>query len=167
MKPIKKPTEYIENKKDDIEIVERPEYADMIVDYFQFHGNVFRKTKEWYPELLYNSKRHQGARISTQMKNVSMNFSPASGLIIKGKFSLSKENTEIYKKAIDSGEKFKIYVPKDRIVKILFDKNLKEAIRANNRRIGFEQYKTTEGYGELVALDIDYGALIIKLAVRS
>lgn len=157
----------IENKKDNIEIIGKPEYADMKVEYVQFHGTVFRKPKEWYPELLYNSKMRQGARISTQILNVSMNFSPTSGLIIESKFPLSKENAEIYKKAVNSGKKFKIYVRKDRIVKILFDKNLKEAIRANNRRVGFEQYKATEGYGELIAIDIHDGTLIIKVAVRS
>lgn len=154
-------------KKDSIEIVEKPEYADMVVNYIQFHGTVFRKPKEWYPELPYNSKMHQGARISTQISNVNMNFSPDSGLMIESKFPLSKENTEIYKNAINSGKKFKIYIPKDRMVKILFDKNLKEAVRARNRRVGFERYKATEGYGELVALDIEDGTLIIKVAVRS
>lgn len=156
-----------ENKNDKIEIVEKPEYADMTVDYIQLNGTVFRKPKEWYPELVYNSEKHQPARISTQMPNVSMNMSPSSGLTIKAEFPLSKENIEIHKNAISSGKKFKIYVPNNRMIKIIFDQNLKEAIRANNRRVGFEQYKIMEGYGKLVALDIDDKSLILKVVIRS
>jgi hypothetical protein len=156
-----------ENKNDNIEIVEKSEYADMIVDYIQLNGTVFRKPKEWYPELVYNSKKHQPAKISTQIPNVSMNMSPTSGLMIELKFPLSKENAEVYRSAINSGKKFKIYVPNNRMIKIIFDNNLKEAIRANNRHVGFEQYKIMEGYGELVALDIDDGSLILKVVVRS
>lgn len=81
-----------ENKKDDMEIVEKPEYADMTVDYVQCNGTVPRKPKEWYSKLLYNSKKHQSAKISTQIPNVSMNMSPTSGLMIELKFPLSKEN---------------------------------------------------------------------------
>jgi len=58
-----------ENKKDDIEIVEKPEYADMILNDVRCHGTDSRKPKEWYPELLYNSEKHQSARIITQMQN--------------------------------------------------------------------------------------------------
>ncbi len=156
-----------ENKKDDIEIVEKPEYADMILNDVRCHGTDSRKPKEWYPELLYNSEKHQSARIITQMQNTSMDMSPVSGLIIKMQFPLSREQFEKYRDAMNSGKKFKIYAPKDRMIKIIFDENLKEAILANNRRVGFEQFKIMEGYGELLSLDIENGTLIIKLAVRS
>jgi len=82
-------------------------------------------------------------------------------------FPLSREQFEKYRDAMNSGKKFKIYAPKDRMIKIIFDENLKEAILANNRRVGFEQFKIMEGYGELLSLDIENGTLIIKLAVRS
>jgi len=156
-----------ENKKDNIEIVEKPEYADMIIRDVQIHGNICRKPKEWYPELLYNSEKQQPARVYTQMPNVKMGLSPNLEPMIELKLPLSKEKAEIHKNAVNSGKQFKICVPKDRIVKITFDNNLKEAIRANNRRVGFEQYKIMEGRGELVALDIDDGSLILKVVVRS
>lgn len=153
------------SKKNNIEIVREPKYAHMIVTYVELHGNVFRKPKEWYPELLYNSKLHKSAKISTSISNVNMNMSPDSGLIMELKFPMSKENIEIYRKASNSGKKIKIYVPRDKIIKILFDKNLKEEIKASNRRIGFERFKIMEGYGKLLMFDIDNGTLIIRLAV--
>jgi hypothetical protein len=65
-----------------------------------------------------------------------------------------------------SGKGFKIFVPEDKKIKILFDQNVKEAVSANNRRVGFEQYKATEGYGEFISLDIENGEAIIKVAIR-
>lgn len=154
-------------KKDNIKIVEKPEYADMVINYVELHGNVFRNPKEWYPELLYNSNKHQPARISTQIKNVDMDMPPNSGLTMEVKFLMSEKQNIKYKNAINSGEKFKIYIPKDRMIKIIFDKNLRESIKASNRSVGFQQYKTTEGYGELLSLDIEDGTLIIRLLVNS
>ena len=154
-------------QKDKIEFVEDQEYADMILTYVQFHATDFRNPKEWYPELVYNSKLHQGAKISTQIQNLSMSISPNLGLIITGRFPMSKEQTEKYKNAANSGKKFKIYAPKDKMIKITFDENLKEAMRSSNRKVGFEQYKIMEGRGELLSLDIEDGTFIIKLAVRS
>lgn len=154
-------------KKANIEIVKKPEYANMIINDIQMHGTLCRKPKKWYPELLYNSEKHQAARIFTQMPNMRMGMSPTFGLVIELKFPLGKENAEAYKNAANSGKKFKIFIPKNGVIKILFDKNLKEVIRAHNRRVGFKEFKIMEGYGKLLSLDINNGTLIIKLAVRS
>lgn len=83
------------NKKD-IEIVDSPEYADMELTYVQFHGTEFRKPKEWHPELSYNSKLHQSARITTKMANVKMDMSPIFGLRITAQYPLSKEKLATY-----------------------------------------------------------------------
>jgi len=151
--------------EEDIKIVERPEYADMIINYVQFHRTVFRKPKEWYPELMYNSKLSQPARISTDIQNVGMEMTPA-GLIITSKFPLSPENFEIYKKAVNSGKQFKIFVPKDKKLKVMFDQNVKDAISAHNRRVGFKEHKVLDCTGEFISLDIQDGVCIIKVAIR-
>lgn len=150
-----------------IEIVEKPEYADMILVDIQFHRTVARKPKEWYPELLYGSGLRKNTRIITDISNVSMYMSPILGLIITAKYPLSEKEPSAYDKAINSNKTFKIYIPQDRKIKISFDKNLKEAIKANNKHVGFEKYKIIETFGELYDLDIKEGLLIITLTVRN
>jgi len=154
-------------KKANIEIVEKPEYANMIINDVQIHRTPCRKPKKWYPELLYNTKKHQSARIFTQIQNVRMGASPTFGLVIELKFPMSKEDVKAYTNAANSGKTFKICIPKDGMIKILFDKNLQEAIRANNHLVGFEQYKVMKGYGKLLSFNINNGILITRVAVKA
>lgn len=50
----------MDQEKPKIEVMEDPEYSDLLIDNIMFHGNNIRNPKEWYPELLYNSKLEQG-----------------------------------------------------------------------------------------------------------
>ena len=148
-----------------IEVVEKPEYADMIIDHIQFHGSDFRKPKDWHPELLYKSKLHQGATIATQMPNVNITMSP-SGLVVESRFHMSKENTEKYQETLTSEKKFKIYVPGNRMVRILFDENLKQAIRSHNRHAGYKKFVSiVEGHAKVLALDMESDSAATKLTV--
>jgi len=156
-----------ENITKKYEIINNSEYADIILDYVELNGNKFRKPKEWHPELLYNSKLHQDAKISTKIPKVKMIMSPASELLITAEYPLSKENLSKYEDSTKSKNKFKLFVPKDKRIRILFDKNLKESIDANNKRVGFQQYdKDLEVFANLLSIDIKEGSLIIELIIK-
>ncbi|MFA5208386.1 MAG: hypothetical protein WC428_07135 [Candidatus Paceibacterota bacterium] len=148
------------------EIVDNREYADMIFDYIEWGGTKPRKPKEWHPELLYNSKLHQGAKVTTDISKVEMSMSPA-GLLMIVEYCLSKENLNKYNNSLKSGNKFKIFIPKDKKIRIIFDKNLKESIEANNKRVGYKQYdKDIQMSADFLSLDIKEGRLIIKSIIR-
>lgn len=165
-KSLKEASNTINSMLSKIEIIEKSEYADMALVDIQFHRTSPRKPKEWHPELLYNSRLRKSTRIVADMSNVNMHMSPVIGLIITVKLPLGDKSLEIYKKAIDANKTFKIYIPRDRKIKILFDENLKEAIKAK-KHLELEKYKTMEMYGELYNIDIKEGSLIITLTVRS
>jgi hypothetical protein len=154
-------------KNNNIEIVKNSEYADMVIDHVELHGNVLRKPKEWHPELSYNSRLHKAAKIYTSTSNVNIDTVPNFGTIMAIRFSMSEKNLVAYKKAIKLGKNFKIRIPENRMVKIFFDRNLKEAIKSNNRRVGFEQFKIIESFGKVIDINIDTsgGTLIIKVVV--
>jgi hypothetical protein len=52
------------------------------------------------------------------------------------------------------------------MIKILFDNNLQEAIRANNRR-GISQDTIMEGYCKLLSFGINSGTITMLVAVKS
>lgn len=148
-----------------IEIIKKPEYANLVITDIQLHGNKARKPKEWYPELLYNSRLQQGARIFTDRSNISIHEMPKGGVILESRFPVDTKTADLYKQALTSRKKFKIYVPKNGI-KILYHESLKERIRAYNRGIGFEKYKIIDGYGKLSTFDIIEGMAIIRVVIK-
>lgn len=152
-------------RKPKIESTADPEYADLILCDIQLHGNEQRNPKEWYPELLYNSKLHQNARIFTNRSQTSVYELLKIGTIIEQRFSVSPKTAELYHQSCTSGRKFKIYTPKNGI-KILFHESLKERIKAHNRKIGFEELKIMDGHGKLYTLDIVDGTAIVKVLIQ-
>lgn len=154
-----------DQRKSQIESTADPEYADLILCDIQLHGNEQRNPKEWYPELLYNSKLHQNARIFTNRSETSEYEVPNVGMIIEHRFPVSYKTAELYNKARTSGRKFKIYTPKNGI-KILFHESLKERINAHNRKVGFEESKIMDGHGKLYAFDIVDGTAIVKVLIQ-
>jgi len=156
----------LEKRSEKIQMVDKPEYADMCINFVEMHGANFRKPKEWYPELLYNSKKHKHAKIGTVLKNTRMDDTINSGVVLTMKFPLSKENLAKYNQALASGKGFKIFTPKDRKLKLLFDKNLKEKMKSYNKQVGFEYFSLTDGEAMLKTIDIDAGRLIIKIEIE-
>ena len=144
---------------------EKPEYAGMILDYLEFHGTQFRNPKEWHPELLYNSKKHNPAIISNDMSNLKMEMTPF-GLLVVARYPMGKQNLDAYNKAKESGQKFKIYAREDRKIKIRYDQNVRQAVAAHNRLIGFEHHKVQDCEGELISFDISNGEIIMKVIIR-
>ena len=156
-------TMQIKNKK--IELIDRPEYADMIINNIQVHGSDIRNPKQWHHELLYNSKLQKPARIFTHTPNVTMSRSPTGQLIVEVNLLMSKENSEKYKSALLSGRNFKIFVPENRLLKFSYDQSLQEKIRSHNRHAGFREFRIVEGFVELLGLDIDVATSIMKVTV--
>ena len=145
--------------------IEKPEYADLTLDYLEFHGTHFRNPKEWWPELLYNSEKDKPGRISNDMSNFNMEMTP-SGLIIMVRYPMSKQTLDAYNKAKETGQVFRIGVRKDRKIKIRYDQNVRQAVAAHNRRVGFERHKVQNCEGELISFDISNGEIIMKLIIR-
>ena len=156
----------MDQEKPKFEIADKPEYADLIMTDFTMHGNDLRKPKEWYPELLHNSALNQGARMYSGKENNTSNMVAGLGLVMEQRFPVSPKTAEAYKQAKASGRGFKIYIPKEG-VKILFDKNLKERIKANNKKVGTRRINLEDGfYAQLLSFDIVEGDAIIKVLIR-
>lgn len=156
-------------EKPKIELAEDPQYSDLILNDITFHGNNIRNPKEWYPELLYNSKLGQGGRIYTNKARVAMYFVEGVGMVIEQRFPLSQEQKEAYSKALASGKAFKIYA-RPTGVKILFDKNAQERVKAHNRRAGYREFDENISdlgtLGQLYTFDIVDGDAIIRVLMR-
>lgn len=155
-----------DQEKPKIELMDKPEYADQIMVDFTMHGNELRKPKEWYPELVYNSGLNQDARIYSAKENNNSYVVDGLGYIMEQKFPVSPETAEKYEQAKTSGRGFKLYVP-EKGVKILFDENMKEKIRAANKKAGYDKFGIEDGfYAQLLSFDIIDGNAIIKLLIR-
>jgi|SRR3989344_5479878 len=156
-------------EKPKIELAEDPQYSDLILNDITFHGNNIRNPKEWYPELLYNSKLAQGGRIYTNKERVAVYPVEGVGMVIEQRFPLNQQQKEAYMQALKSGKAFKIYVRPNGVVKILFDKGIEERVKAHNKRVGHKVFDenmfNTETIGQLYTFDIIDGDAIIKVVM--
>ena len=150
------------------ELAENPEYSDLVINDIMFHGNEIRNPKEWYPELLYNSKLGQGGRIYTNKAKVAVYPVEGIGMVIEQRFPLSQKQKEAYRDALILGKAFKIYA-RPSGVKILFDKGIEERVSAHNKRVGYKVFDenmfNTETIGQLYTFDIIDGDAIIKVVM--
>jgi len=148
-----------------IEMAEKPEYADFIIGDIMLHGNEQRNPKEWYPELLHNSKLNQSSRIYGNKSNMAVYETP-EGTIIEQKFPVDPETINLYNQSLNSGRTFKLYTPKKGI-RILFHDSLKERIWAHQKKTGLQTYNIEDGfYGQLSTFDIIEGVAIIKVLIK-
>ncbi len=158
----------MDQERPKFELADNPQYSDMIINDIMFHGNEIRNPKEWYPELLYNSKLGQGGRIYTNKAKVAVYSVEGVGMVIEQRFPLSQKQKEAYNEALTSGKAFKIYAHPTG-VKILFDKGIEERIRAHNKRVGYRAFDenifNTETIGKLYTFDIIDGDAIIKVVM--
>lgn len=155
----------LDQEKSQVEITEKPEYSDLIINDIMLHGNEQRNPKEWYPEFLHNSKLGQAGRIYSDKENRAVYTVEGLGTIIEQRFPVSPETADLYNQATTSGRGFKLYVPKQG-VKVLFHESLKERIRAGNKKLGFNKFNTDDGfYGKLYTFDIIDGVAIIRVLI--
>jgi len=125
----------------------------MVLDHFEFHGTTARKPKGWFPELLYKLKQMKPAKVfSRNVSNLNMEWTPA-GLIVTSRYPMSPEDIDRYNRAKAEGRDFKIVPRDDKIVKILYDQNVRQAFAVHNRRVGFEQYKVENHLGEVICFN--------------
>ena len=151
-------------EKPQFEIVDGPEYSDMILDDIRFHGNELSNPKGWHPELVRASKLHKNIRVySNQTKIYRI---PDGKTILEYRFPLSEKQLKTYKEATKSGKGFKLYVQKEGVL-ISFDSSIRERVAANNKKAGVELNKIPpDFFAKLYTFDIVDGVAILKVVIK-
>jgi len=156
----------MEAKNTKIEIVYRPEYADMIMSDIQVHGSPVRSPKPWHLELPYKAKIRQSTRIYANSPNVKIYQSPIGGTIVEINLAMSAVDFEKYKLAMLSGKSFKIFAPENKMLKFSGDRTIQQKVISMNRHAGgFKKFHAPEGFVKLLGLDIDGATGTMKVTV--